>query len=351
MAIYKRKNSKYYWFKFYFDGELIQQSSKCTSKVKAREVETAFRHQLVLGRIGIKPKVKAPGFDEAVKDFLEWSKVNHTDKPNSHKRVKYSCQAIKKFFGKTKVDRIKPKDVESFILWRSRQTSKKTKDLITRDTINLELIALKSILKRLVSMDILDKNPAKTIKQLPENDRKFYVLSRDEEKRYLLACPQPLQDVAILILETGMRPSEIYNLKRENVSIKKGFLNIEKSKTKSSNRKIWLSDKASNVLRARLERFKGENIFPKGDKDGNQPTYHLNDQHRTARKRIGLSFRLYDCRHTFATRAVESGTDLLTLAHLLGHSSLNEVMRYAHVNEKGKAEAIQNMQRKFAKAV
>ena len=93
------------------------------------------------------------------------------------------------------------------------------------------------------------------------------------------------------------------------------------------------------------------NLFPKGDKDGNEPTYQLNNQHRTTRKRIGLRFRLYDCRHTFATRAVESGTDLLTLAHLLGHSSLDEVMRYAHVNEKRKAEAIQNMETSRAKAV
>jgi integrase len=64
-----------------------------------------------------------------------------------------------------------------------------------------------------------------------------------------------------------------------------------------------------------------------------------------------LKFRLYDYRYTFATRAVESEIDLLTLAHLLGHSRLNEVMRYAHVNETRKNEAIQQMQKKAAKAV
>ncbi len=351
MAIYKRKNSKYYWFKFYFDGELVQQSSKCTSKVKAREVEAAFRHQLVLGRIGIKPKVKAPTFETSVKDFLKWSKVNHADKPNSYKRVKYSCEALKKFFGKTKVDRIEPKDIEKFVIWRSGQTSKKTKELITRDTVNLELIALKTIFKRLISQDVLTKSPASDVRQLPENDRKFHVLTRDEERRYLLACPQPLQDAALLILETGMRPMEVYNLRRENVSIEKGNLKIEKSKTKSSNRTIWLTDKASNILRSRLEKFSGAYLFPKGDKDGETATYQLNNQHKTTLNRIGLKFRIYDCRHTFATRAVESGTDLLTLAHLLGHSSLDEVMRYAHVSENRKNEAIQNMERKRAKAV
>ena len=39
-------------------------------------------------------------------------------------------------------------------------------------------------------------------------------------------------------------------------------------------------------------------------------------------------FRLYDCRHTWATRAAEAGVDLTTLAALLGHRKLNMVMRY-----------------------
>jgi integrase len=248
-------------------------------------------------------------------------------------------------------NRIEPKDIEAYIFWRSRQTSKKTGKPVTRDSINLELIALKTIFKRLVSADILTKSPAQEIKQLAENERKFHVLSRDEERLYLMACPQPLRDVATLILETGMRPQEVYNLKRENVFLSKGFLQIENSKTKSSNRKVWLSDKVARVLSYRLEKFKGKFIFPKGEKDGEQPTYQLNEQHRTTINRINLKFRLYDCRHTFATRILEDGTDLLTLASMLGHSSLDEVMRYAHPSETRKSDAIQRLQSGRAKAV
>ena len=351
MALYKRPDSKFWWMKFHFDGEIIQQSTKCSNKRDAGTVESAYRTQLALGKIGIKPKPKAPTFKKAADDFLKWSKVNHAQKPNSYVRVKYSCQSLKDFFGETKVDQIEPKDIEKFIFRRSKQTSKKTGEPITRDTINLELIALKTILKRLLSAGILSENPAREIKQLAENVRNFHVLTDDEEKIYLMACPQPIQDVASLMLETGMRPSELYGLKRENVSIEKGYLQIEDSKTKSSNRKVWLSDIALKILQNRSDKFTGVYLFPKGDKDGNPPTYQLNDQHRTTLSRIKLNFRLYDCRHTFATRAIESGIDLLTLAHLLGHSSLDEVMRYAHVNETRKNEAIQQMQKKAARAI
>lgn len=351
MALYKRPDSKFWWMKFQFDGESIQKSTKCSNKRDAAIVERAFRTQLALGKIDIKPKAKAPTFTKAIEDFLQWSKINHAQKPNSFIRVKYSCETLKTFFGETKVDQIEPKDIEKFVFWRSKQKSKKTGELITRDTVNNELIALKTVFKRLVSAGILSENPAREIKQLAENNRSFHVLTEDEEKIYLMACPQPLQDVASLMIETGMRPAEIYGLKRENVAVEKGFLQIENSKTRSSNRKVWLSDKAANILRTRAEKFTGVYLFPKGDKNVDFPTYQLNEQHRATLDRIKLKFRLYDCRHTFATRAVESGIDLLTVAHLLGHSGLNDVMRYAHINETRKNEAIQQMQKKTAKAV
>lgn len=56
------------------------------------------------------------------------------------------------------------------------------------------------------------------------------------------------------------------------------------------------------------------------------------------------AFRIYDLRHTFATRAAEAGVDLVTLAALLGHSRVQMVMRYAHPTEKHQFEAIRAME-------
>jgi integrase len=143
-----------------------------------------------------------------------------------------------------KVDRIQKKHIEDFIVWRSRQTSRKTKNLITRETVNLELAALKTIFNRLLDAKILRDNPARTVKQLKSNERSFHVISSDEEKLYLLAAPQPLQDVALLMLETGMRCGEVYQLQRQDVLLEKSYLKVNKAKTKSSVRKIHLSDEA-----------------------------------------------------------------------------------------------------------
>jgi integrase len=352
MALYKRPNSRFYWMKFTFDGQLVQQSTKCSNKRDALQVEAAFRHELALGRIGIEPKVKAPTFIKAVDDFLVWSKVEHAAQPNTYRRYYFSGELLKKYFGMVKVDKIQKKDIENFIAWRAGQTSRKTKDFITRETINNELLTLKIILKRLVESKILRSNPAFGVKQLKANDRNYHVITHEEEKRYLLAAPQPLQDVAILMLETGMRCGEVYQLRRCDVSLDKGFLQVVKGKTDSSVRQVHLSDTAQAVLRYRMDKFTGENLFPQNDIDGREATRTLDRMHLETIKKLEFKFRLYDARHTFASRAVENGIDLLVLASILGHSNLKMVMRYAHPSEGFKADAIRKMENnKKAKAV
>jgi integrase len=94
-----------------------------------------------------------------------------------------------------------------------------------------------------------------------------------------------------------------------------------------------------------MGKFSGANLFPQGDKDLQKPTESLDKQHLTTINNLGFKFRLYDCRHTFATRAVENGIDLLTLSQILGHSSLRMVMRYSHPSETFKADAMKRMEK------
>ncbi len=50
--------------------------------------------------------------------------------------------------------------------------------------------------------------------------------------------------------------------------------------------------------------------------------------------------RLHDLRHTFATRLIESGVDIITVRDLLGHSQSAVTERYLHPNESLKRDAV-----------
>lgn len=126
MALYKRPGSKYYWMKFTFDGLLVQQSTKCKARRDAETVESAFRTQLALGKVGIRPKKKAVAFKKAADEYLEWSGLHHGQKPATVARISYSVNSVSKYFGMKAADQIEKGDIEKYIQVRSKQKSRKT---------------------------------------------------------------------------------------------------------------------------------------------------------------------------------------------------------------------------------
>ena len=48
-------------------------------------------------------------------------------------------------------------------------------------------------------------------------------------------------------------------------------------------------------------------------------------------------------RHTFATRLIENGVDVVTVKELLGHSSLVVTQRYTHSNSNLKKAAVESL--------
>jgi integrase len=336
VALYKRGNS--WWMNFWFDGRHIQKSTKCKNKRDAEVVERAYQTQLAKGEVGIEPKRKAPTFQQAIKDYLVFLEVEHASKRNTFRRYENDAKVLLRYFGDTPVDKITTEMVDKFKLWRSNQKGEKTKRKLEPATINHEIYFLKMLCKRLLDLEVLSKNPSSKLKCLEVENEHTRTLSKEERQLYLLACTQPLQDVAILMLETGMRPSEVLNLLRNDVDIEKGVLFVREGKTKSARRKIPLSQQALRVLAKRTS-IEVDCLFP------NQNITKLNYAHLKAVSRAGiLAFRLYDLRHTFATLHVENDTDVVTLASLLGHKDLKMIMRYAHPSEQHKQEAIQRLE-------
>ena len=358
MAVYKRGGT--YWYEFIFEGKRVRASAKTGNKRTAEQIEAAKKTQLAKREVGLdveKPII--PTLTDAVKQFLEWSKTEHATKLSTARRYEVASKPLLRFFGNKYLDDISSDDVEKYKVWRSKQKKKaparmlkKNKNASTNKTlkpatVNKELATLKIIFNHFIKADILLKNPVSKVKFLKEDNNNYVVLTQEEEKLYLMAASQPLQDVAILMLECGCRPGEIYNLKKDDINLGQSYLMIQEGKTKAARRRIPLSDRAIKVLISRLNNADNDYLFSggRGGKSKSKPIVKLNNAHYGTRDRSGVrKFRIYDLRHTFASRMAMAGVDLVTLAALLGHSRIEMVMRYAHPVEEHKIDAIKKLE-------
>lgn len=353
MHLYKRKDSKFWWYKFVYHTVVYQASTGTKNRREAEGIASKARLDVIEGKYDIKRQKVTPLFKNAMADFLTHSRQQHAEHPNTTKRYETAAKPLVQAFGAKLLSAVTPEDIERYKTWRLNQGGrrgagkgkvKETGKKLKPATVNRELACMKAMFNHFIALEVVVRNPVKRVKMLAENNEKMRVLSFEEERVYLAACSQPLHDIAVLMLETGMRPDEIYRMMCENVHLEGGHVSNPYGKTKAARRQIPLTRRAADLLRRRLSEVKGDYLFP-FDGDPSRPMKKANHAHYGALRRAGVaSFTIYDLRHTFATRAVESGVDLVTLAALLGHSKIQMVLRYAHPQAEHKVNAIRKLE-------
>jgi integrase len=187
------------------------------------------------------------------------------------------------------------------------------------------------------------RNPVKEVEIPSDADAvRIHVVTRAEEIAYFAhAARRPnLHDVAKLILLQGMRPEEVMRLCPEDVDLERGTLRITKGKTKAARRGLKLRAESKEIL-ARRVAAGTKWIFP--GKNPDRPISKLNCPHNRTLEEAGVSFVLYDLRHTFATRAAEAGVPLATLAAILGHSNLRSITKYVHPSQADQFRAVDRL--------
>jgi integrase len=263
--------------------------------------------------------------------------------------------ALLRFFGYTPLDKITPEEVERFkttragefktVRGKEKGVRVKTKKRVRPATVNREMACLKALFNFAIKADVIVRNPVSRVKFLAENNQQTRVLSPIEEREYFANASPLLRDVARLILETGMRPEEVYTLRPENVDLVRGVLQVPYGKTAAARRLLRLTSGAMEVLRRRMTGLETPYVFP-CESDSSRAIPKVNNAHDRAVKESGIApMRLYDLRHTWATRAAMSGIDLVTLAAMLGHSRIQMVLRYAHPTQEHQTKAMEQLER------
>ena len=179
-------------------------------------------------------------------------------------------------------------------------------------------------------------NPCRPVRLYKTTERKRF-LTRRELKRLGRVLNEAEADGSVwsgaiaavrLLVLTGCRRAEILSLRWDDVDRTARVLRLRDSKTGA--RMVPLTAPVTAVLDG-IQRTPGSDHVIVGKRFGSAVT-SIFDHWERIRKRAGLSdVRLYDLRHSYASRALTLGEGLPTIGRLLGHRHVVSTARYAHL--------------------
>ncbi|MEI9866714.1 MAG: tyrosine recombinase [Limisphaerales bacterium] len=227
---------------------------------------------------------------------------------------------------------------------------------LSGESVYLEIAALKAFYKFAENEKFLPANVAENLslprrwKRLPKS------LSNDEITKLLMPevpeTPQSLCDQAILELAyaSGLRLSELKNLRLEQLHLEAGFINVIGKGNKE--RVVPVGRTAVTAVNRYLEAGRPKLITPKSPanafltKRGTpfaSVTLWLRIKNRVRRAGIERNITPHMLRHSFATHLLEHGADLRVIQELLGHATINTTEIYTHVT----GSRLREVHRKF----
>ena len=232
-------------------------------------------------------------------------------------------------------------------------------------------INILSVLKQMFNVayenDLIKKNPAKSI-HIPKPRRRATEAMSRKDKEVLIShiTSQHLKDMVLLMLNTGLRISELLALSFDEVNLEKRYICIRhqlsyqrneegeytfaETKNKKS-RIIPLNKKAYEILDRNIKKRQPELGKKYRGKSAISDELIFVSHFGDAYNRSGFSSSLeycikkakksgyeFDCprlsahifRHTFATRCLEAGMTPNTVSSLLGHGTIRMTLSYVH---------------------
>jgi integrase len=340
MAIFKRGGV--YWFHFWFNGQHVQRSTKQGNPNVARTIESAYRTALAKGEVGIFERKPAPTLKEFKQRFIETIEVRSAAKPKTVEFYKQQLARLLDFepLSKSRLDRIDESLIESYVKRRS--------ETVAAATVNRSLATLRRALRLAQEWRVIDRVPR--IRLLAGERNREFTLSHAQEPGYLAAALQPLGDISLLILDTGLRVGEAIALDWPNVhtepvgDAKFGYVRICEGKSATSRRNVPLTVRARAMLLSRKSQASSFRVFT-GPDGAPLLVSSLDHQHKRLRAALKLSreFVLHSLRHTYGTRLGEAGADAFTIMRLMGHSSVTVSQRYVHPTPEALERAVERL--------
>jgi integrase len=281
----------------------------------------------------------------------------------------FTLKRIREYFGPDRlIGTITYKELESFraklmetpATVKMRDGREKIKGKRKNTTINKQMSCLRHVFKKAKSWGMIDHNPFNDGESflLKENNMYLRYFTPEEAERLLDACGVHLRPIVLFCLYTGARHGEAVGLRWYQIA--GGHVNFVKTKTEDG-RLVPLNEAVLAMLDSIRPMKAGGKVV---DLDGNKisaedagghvftyqgkPIADVDIAFKGACSRAGIPFgrkipggvTFYTLRHTFASWLAIAGVPIKTIQELMGHKHIQMTMRYAHLSEKVKKDAV-----------
>lgn len=248
-------------------------------------------------------------------------------------------------------------------------------------TINRRLACLKAVFTRAVDLSHMEYSPlskVKNVKQLDEERIRY--LSEDEESKLLATMRQRnekmiidrrsanvwrtqrgyelypvlsehqftdhIEPMVILAMNTGLRRGELFKLTWQDIDMRSNILTVRAANAKSSKvRHVPLNKTVLNVLTIWKEQHEAFSGLVFKNNKGTKFTDIKKAWHNLLEIADIVDFRFHDLRHHFASRLVMNKVSLNTVRDILGHANLATTLRYAHLSDDHRRDAVRSLDR------
>ena len=286
-----------------------------------------------------------------VEDFLQYlrherGQAEHTQRTYAALLNKFVAWAAKQNL--TDWKQVELKHLMAFLQHeRERALADEPKDSprrLSSESLYLEIAALRAFYRFTENEKLLPANVAENL-SLPRRWKRLPKALTDTEIKKLLEpeqpeTPQTLCDQAILELAyaSGLRLSELKNLRLEQLHLDAGFINVIGKGNKE--RVVPVGRTAAAALNRFIDAGRPKLVTPRSPanvfltKRGTpfaSVTLWLRIKHRVRRAGVSRNVTPHMLRHSFATHLLEHGADLRVIQELLGHANISTTEIYTHV--------------------
>lgn len=319
-----------------FDGSLIRKSfysavSKADARAKAEQYKVS---QAVREITGEAPEPHRMTFETWAHKWLETYKKGTVKEHTYNFTYKSNVEKyLTPFFGKALLTDIRQIDIQRYF----NEVRTEKGEPLAKSTLDKQKIILKSMFDAAIDNDLCYKNPVKGIKyqQTAEKSerRTFSKEEADKVEQYAKSCNQY---GVVIMLETGVRRSELVGLRWEDVDIEHKLIHIQRAVTQTKGKIVVGSPKSvssdrwipiSEEFSAWLEGIPHTGAYVLGGDEPHSP-YSYASAHSKFMERASAELGVpalspHELRHTFGTLLREAGVDIYTIQRVMGHSDIS----------------------------